>query len=129
MSRGGTNVVVDVGHHDDYSEPLGILPDAARRLAGLPALLVGVRCPIEIIMQRRDASLSTGRYLAAAADGAVPAPVRRWQAEVHRPGIYDLEIDTGSSSPQECAGVILEELDRGIDSVALAALARPGEGE
>ncbi len=43
-SRLGLNVVVDVGHHDAYSTPLHVLPDAARRLDGLPALLVGVRC-------------------------------------------------------------------------------------
>jgi hypothetical protein len=35
-SRMGLNVVVDVGHHDAYSVPLGILPDCARRLSGLP---------------------------------------------------------------------------------------------
>jgi chloramphenicol 3-O phosphotransferase len=54
-SRQGLNVVVDVGHHDAYSTPLRVLPDAARRLRGLPAWLVGVRCPIEVIMARRDA--------------------------------------------------------------------------
>jgi len=48
-SRQGLNVVVDVGHHDSYSTPLHTLADAARRLDGLPALLVGVRCP-----NRRD---------------------------------------------------------------------------
>jgi len=31
-SRQGLNVVVDVGHHDAYSAPLKVLPDAARRL-------------------------------------------------------------------------------------------------
>ena len=34
----GLNVVVDVGHHDEYSRPLGILSKVARepaRLAGL----------------------------------------------------------------------------------------------
>ncbi|MBV9792147.1 MAG: chloramphenicol phosphotransferase, partial [Chloroflexi bacterium] len=49
-SRLGINVVVDVGHHDSYSQPLGTLVDGARRLQGLPVLLVGVRCPIDVIM-------------------------------------------------------------------------------
>src|SRR5436305_14484961 len=31
-SRIGLNVVVDVGHHDAYAVPRGILPDCARRL-------------------------------------------------------------------------------------------------
>src|SRR5947199_5718169 len=39
-SRLGINVVVDVGHHDAYTVPRGILPDSARRLAGLPVLFV-----------------------------------------------------------------------------------------
>src|SRR5712691_2893047 len=54
-SRLGLNVVVDVGHHDGYSVPRGILPDCARRLSGLPVLFVGVYCPIDVIMQRRNA--------------------------------------------------------------------------
>src|SRR6266487_3134453 len=55
-SRLGINVVVDVGLHDSYSTPRGILVDSARRLSGLPVLLVGVRCPIETIMERRRAT-------------------------------------------------------------------------
>src|SRR5919112_1834559 len=52
-SRLGLNVVVDVGHHDAYAKPRGILPDCARRLSGLPVLFVGIRCPLETIMVRR----------------------------------------------------------------------------
>ena len=54
-ARQGLNVVVDVGHHEAYSRPLNLLSDAARRLRGLPVLFVGVRCPVEVIMDRRDA--------------------------------------------------------------------------
>jgi chloramphenicol 3-O phosphotransferase len=52
-SRLGINVVVDVGHHDAYAIKRGILVNCARRLNGLPVLFVGVRCPIEVIMERR----------------------------------------------------------------------------
>jgi len=78
-SRQGLNVVVDVGHHDAYSKPLGVLPDSARRLAGLPVLLVGVVCPIEVIRQRRDAGQPgrEGQYVTSTRDQPVPAPVRR----------------------------------------------------
>jgi chloramphenicol 3-O phosphotransferase len=56
-SRLGLNVVVvDVGHHNAYSVPRRILPDCARRLSGLPVLFVGVRCPIDVIMERRSAT-------------------------------------------------------------------------
>ncbi|MBV9852198.1 MAG: chloramphenicol phosphotransferase [Armatimonadetes bacterium] len=102
-SRLGLNVVADVGHHDAYAIPRGILYDSARRLNGLPVLFVGVRCPIEVIMQRRR---DTGWSADTSTDSAVPAPVRLWQREVHTPGIYDLEIDTSVLSPGECAEVI-----------------------
>src|SRR5919202_2250991 len=71
-SRLGLNVVVDVGHHDAYSVPRGILPDCARRLGGLPVWFVGVRCPIGVVMARRRATWGVG----PAEDGSVPEPVR-----------------------------------------------------
>ncbi|RUZ81060.1 chloramphenicol phosphotransferase [Mesorhizobium sp. M7A.F.Ca.US.006.01.1.1] len=105
-SRLGLNVVADVGHHDAYSKPLQILADCARRLAGLPVLFVGVRCPIEIIMERRAASAADKGYVTGSADDPVPLPVRLWQEEVHRPGVYDLEVDTSLLSPIQCADAI-----------------------
>lgn len=109
----GLNVVVDVGHHDSYSKPLGILGDVAKRLSGLPAFLVGVRCPVEVIMQRRDASDSTDRpgYETSGALGEIPDAVTRWQQAVHIPGIYDLEIDTSKTTPEEAAGIIRKRVD------------------
>jgi chloramphenicol 3-O phosphotransferase len=123
-SRLGLNVVVDVGHHDAYSVPRGILPDCARRLAGLPVLFVGVRCPIEVIMDRRRATWGAGN----AADGSVPEPVQRWQQAVHVPGNYDLEVDTSALSPEACATLIRERLEHGPPPSAfqrLAAMATP----
>ena len=120
-SRMGVNVVVDVGHHDAYSKPLGILGDCARRLKGLPAVLVGVRCPIDIIMARRNADTRDGFY---AAGETVPAPVALWQVEVHRPGIYDLEVDTSISSPDDSAIAIRNYLAGPRKPGALERLAR-----
>ena len=122
-SRLGLNVVMDVGHHDAYSVPLGILPDCARRLRGLPVLFVGVRCPLKPIMERRR---STG-YNAEAAGAPVPPPVLRWQREVHTPGIYDLEVDTSVLSPGECAEEIRKRLMGGPAPSAFARLASPGD--
>lgn len=115
-SRLGLDVVVDVGHHDDYSTPLHILSDCARRLAGLPVLFVGVRCTIETIMQRRRAGQAgrEGLYAVGTAEEPVPAPVLRWQNAVHVPGIYDLELDTSQLTPAECAARILARLRDGI---------------
>ena len=104
-SRLGLNVVSDLGIHDAYSKPLGILVDAGRRLGGLPVLFVGVICPIEVIMARRNADPKG--YVAG--DG-VPEPVRRWQEAVHQPGIYDLEVDTSVTSPEHCAESIRQAL-------------------
>jgi chloramphenicol 3-O phosphotransferase len=119
-SRLGLNVVVDVGHHDAYSVPRGILPACARILSGLPVLFVGVRCPIEIILQRRRA---TGWDAASAADGPVPPAVHAWQQAVHNPGIYDLEIDTAMLSPEEAAESIRAHLENSMAQSAFQQLA------
>jgi chloramphenicol 3-O phosphotransferase len=114
-ARHGLNVVVDAAHHEAFSRPLGVLVDAARRLSGLKVLFVGVLCPIEVVIQRRDAGQEgrEGEYVQSGSYGEVPAPVRRWQEEVHRGKSYDLEVDTSLLSPAECAdriGVRLRQL-------------------
>jgi chloramphenicol 3-O phosphotransferase len=119
-SRLGLQVVVDVGHHDGYAIPRNILPDCARRLAGLPVLFVGVRCPIEIIMERRRA---TGWAADRPIDAPIPRPVRLCQEQVHIPGIYDLEVDTSVLSPEECAAAIRQRLAHGPRPSAFEQLA------
>ena len=107
-SRLGLNVVVDVGHHNAYAKPSNILVDCARRLSALPVLFVGVHCSIDVIMERRRQG-QVGRenlYLTGSDNDPVPAPVLAWQREVHSPGIYDLEVDTSSTTPHECAAII-----------------------
>jgi len=114
-SRLGLNVVAEFGHHDAHSRPLGILEDCAKQLAGLPVLFIGVRCPIEIIMQRRlaEGPERRGTYVSVAADAPIPAPVLAWQEEVHRPGLYDLEVDTSIKSAEACAEEIRRLMERG----------------
>jgi chloramphenicol 3-O phosphotransferase len=104
--RTGLDVVADLGLHEGYSTPLGLYEDALRRLAGLDVLWVGIVCPIEVIMARRNADTS-GRY---AAGETVPAPVVRWQEAVHAGKRYDLEIDTSRTAPAEAAAMILTAL-------------------
>ncbi|MGA7669205.1 MAG: hypothetical protein WBW04_02210 [Nitrolancea sp.] len=118
-SRMGLNVAVDVGHHDAYSQPLGILPKCARLLEGLPVLFVGVRCPIDLIMERRRATWKVDY----AADGSIPEPVMRWHEAVHIPGIYDLEVDTSLLSPEQCAALIRQRLKSGAPGTAFRRLA------
>jgi chloramphenicol 3-O phosphotransferase len=119
-SQAGLNVVVDVGHFDG-----AILADSARRLADLPVLFVGVRCPLEVIMARRSAG-QPGRddEYATGSDGEpVPAPVLRWQNAVHVPGSYDLEVDTSRLNPDECAAAIRARLEAGPPGSAFGQLA------
>jgi chloramphenicol 3-O phosphotransferase len=98
---------VDVGHYD-----VGVLRECAHRLAGLPVLFVGVRCPIEVIMARRGLP-----------GEAAPTPVLRWQREAHEHWAYDIELDTSVLGPQECAEAIRKRLEGGAAPTAFARLA------
>lgn len=119
-SREGLNVVADVSHHDR-----GILAECAKRLAGLPVLFVGVRCPIEVIMKRRNAGQAgrEGGYVTGTAEDPIPPPVRRWQAEVHSVGPYDFEVDTSLLDPVGCAAAIRRRLVEGSIPTAFEVLA------
>ena len=118
-SRLGFNVVADIGHHDHYSRPLGILPSCARQLAGLPVTFVGVRCPIEVVLKRRLTTWGKGRD----DDGSIPHPVQLFQREIHVPGIYDVEVDTSVSRPEECANLIRERIENPLRPSAFERLA------
>ncbi|MEQ7124285.1 chloramphenicol phosphotransferase [Actinopolymorpha sp. B11F2] len=109
-SRLGVNVVVDAAHHDAYSVPRGILGASAHQLTGLPALFVGVRCPVEVVLERRRATWGGVGY---AQGGTVRDPVKLWEQAVHEPGVYDLEVDTSVLSPEESADQIRRRLDDG----------------
>jgi len=118
-SRNGLNVVADLGLHGAIHPTL---PSAcAKRLAGLPVLFVGVRCPIEEIMRRRNESVP-GSYTVSTPDGPVPAPVLLWQEEVHKVGPYDLEVDTSRLTPEACAEKIRDRLDGGPPGTAFHEL-------
>lgn len=114
--RQGLNVVVDAVHHDAYTRPLNILGRLPGWLEGLPVMLVGVRCPVEVIMARRRAGQAgrEGEYEAGGEGDPVPEPVLRWQRYVHEPGIYDLEVDTAAMSPDSCAEAIRQALAAGL---------------
>ena len=77
-------------------------PGEGRRRAAVRCrpTFVGVRCPVEVIMARRDAGAGRGRYVTSAPDGTVPDIVGRWERAVHDPGLYDLEVDTSRPRPR-----------------------------
>jgi chloramphenicol 3-O phosphotransferase len=128
-SRQGLNVVVDIGHHGDDLASRDILRDCAQRLRGLPVMMVGVQCPLGVIMQRRNQSQDgrDGHYLTGSPDDPIPAPVRDWQHAVHQPGIYDIEVDTSVLTPTQCADVIRRRLETpGVGLSANERLAASG---
>jgi chloramphenicol 3-O phosphotransferase len=73
-------------------------------------LFVGIHCPLEIIMERRNAG-AEGRHYATGPSDDPPPIVRLWSQAVHAPGVYDLELDTGTLTPQDCAQAIRRRLD------------------
>lgn len=119
-SRLGLNVVSECGHHGAINPD--ILPNCARRLNGLPVLFVGVRCPIEEIMKRRNQAGRKRGYVVGPDNEPIPPPVVLWQEEVHKPGIYDLEVDTSILSPEECVERIRERLANGPPGTAFQQL-------
>jgi chloramphenicol 3-O phosphotransferase len=106
----GLNVITDLDHHG-ATQPM--LRAGARRLAGLPVLFVGVRCPLDVIIKRR---IATGWQPEGTENDPVPPPIALWQREVHVPGIYDLEVDTSELTPEQCADAIRKRLDAGPGS-------------
>ena len=103
QARLGLNVVVDVGLYDT-----AVAADAARRLDGIPVLFVGVRCPVETIMQRRRLA---PEYVSAPEGAPVPEAVLSWQHQVHARWTYDLDVDTAAQTPDQCAAAIRRRLD------------------
>lgn len=98
QAEAGFDVVADLGMHEDYSTPLGILDRAATSLGPIGALLVGIDCDIDEIMRRRNADPQGGFY---ATGDTPPPPVLRWQEGVHRDKTYDLRLDMGRLAPED----------------------------
>jgi chloramphenicol 3-O phosphotransferase len=106
----GDDVVVDLGLHDAYSQPRHVRRDGAARLAGLPVLFVGVRCPLDVIWQRRAQTWGQDRDTA---EPGLTQAVQRWQDEVHTGHAYDLEVDTSQRTPEQCAALVLARVHEG----------------
>ena len=126
-ARLGLNVVADMGLHEAFSMPLCLLSEAARRLQGLPVFFVSVFCPIETVMERRNAGHAGRQYVVGSADDPIPAPVRRWHDAVYGKDWYDFEVDTSKRSSVECAEAIRRELETGRAGSAFARHATDSE--
>jgi len=91
-------------------------------LAGLPVLFVGVRCNVDTIMERRRAA-GVDVYAVGEPGEPVPQPVLRWQREVHAYWTYDIDVDTSTQTPQQCALAIRGRLDEKQPAEAFAQIA------
>lgn len=93
----GNNVIID----DLMFEP-GFLFDYLNALAGFEVLFVGVRCPIDVVNARE-----------AKRPGRFPGTATSHFDVVHQHCVYDIEVDTGTATPRQCAEQIIARLDDG----------------
>jgi len=110
LSRAGNNVVAD-----HVLVERRWLEECTRIFSELPALFVGVRCPLEVL-ERREA-MRKDRTLGQA---------RAQFHLVHVHGIYDLEVDTSESSAEACALEIKRRLEDGSSPEAFKCLRQQG---
>lgn len=106
LSQSGLNVLAD----HVLVEP-GWVSDCAKVFASLPAYLIGIRCPLDVLEQRerarRDRTLGQARL----------------QFELaHAQGVYDFEVDTSVASVEECANRIADYLNSDNAPFALEQL-------
>lgn len=107
LSRAGNHVLAD----HVLVEPAWV-QESASLFADLPAYLVGVRCPLDVLVAREAARKD--RTLGQAA-----AQFER----VHAHGVYDFEVDTAVSDPEECARQVAAFLASGAAPRAFRELA------
>lgn len=97
LSREGVNVIAD----HVLVEPVWRI-EAAELFADLPAYLIGVRCPLDVLEQRER--LRRNRTLGQA---------RLQHDAVHQDCIYDGEVDTSRLTPKECAAEVIDRVQSG----------------
>lgn len=107
LARAGCHVIGDVVIHDRRELAL-----AAMALADSDALFVGLRCPLEIALQRERAR-----------GNRAPGGAVAFHHLVHAHARYDLEVDTATLSPEACAREIRAALAAGRPRIALRQLA------
>jgi chloramphenicol 3-O phosphotransferase len=106
LSLAGINVLAD---------HVLVEPDWLRQcislFSPLPAFFVGVRCPLDVLEQREQ--LRRNRTWGQA---------RVQYEQVHAHGIYDLDVDTSISSPEDCAQQIRGRIRSGDPPFAFKRL-------
>lgn len=106
LARSGQNVLAD----HVLVEPAWV-QHSAQVFAGLPAYLIGVHCPLEVLEQRERARRDRTLGQARAQFG-----------RVHAHGCYDLEVDTAREDVGRCVARIKEFLASGRPATAFEQL-------
>jgi chloramphenicol 3-O phosphotransferase len=101
LSQAGCNVIAD----HVLVEPAWVT-DCVGLFADLPAYLIGVQCPLEVLEEREHSRKN--RTLGQA---ALQFPV------IHKYTRYDLEVDTSLLNPDECALRIRSRLDESPQAI------------
>ena len=114
LAAAGSNLVVD---HVivQGGEPQNWLTECLDVLAPFTVYFIGVHCPLEELRRREQARGDRGIGLA-----------ERQFSQVHRHGVYDLELDTSLLSAELCALKIRELVERDAHPQALISLRRDG---
>ena len=103
----GLNVIID-----DLLFEESFVIDYARVLAEFDVCIVGVRCPLDVVRQRE--SERPGRFPGTAT----------WHFDkVHEHMIYDVEVNTASNSPRDCALTVMNALENKPTMSAIRQLA------
>ena len=106
LAATGNDVIID-----DVIFDSRVLQEAVNRLYLFNVLFVGVRCPFEIAEGREQARGNRTQGL-----------VQAHYDLVHAHGIYDLEVDTSTLTPMECAKQIKDRLENETPPDALRRL-------
>lgn len=97
LAREGNNVIIDAVWFEPW-----IALHAAVTMADLDAYLIGVKCPKDMARQRE---VARGDRLKGLSDLLAD--------KAHEVAVYDLEIDTGSRTPEQAALDVLAHLESG----------------
>jgi chloramphenicol 3-O phosphotransferase len=113
LASAGNHVIID----DVIFDP-AILREALRALEAFDVLFVGVRCPLEVAVERE---LARGDRMIGLA--------KTEHALVHVHGVYDLEVDTSLRTAMDCASLIKQHLQDGAGRTAFDVLRRSLSGK
>ena len=97
MASEGLNLIID-----DIILEQGFLEDYLHVMEGINLYFIGVRCTAEIISERE--AMRPGRF---------PGTAVGHMDICHAHGKYDIEVETSSKSPEECARNIIRRLGDG----------------